>query len=278
MQEASLVLASAGIEFSVEVDGRGARILVEEGTLQRAQEEIGAYGKENIAWPPITPMPVRRSDGVQGATLYVFFVVLLQVCAEYGALGLDWWEHGVLKAGSVLGGEYERALTALTLHVDLTHLLSNIVFGVVFGVLTAHALGGGLTWILALLAGGLGNLTNAWVQDASHRSVGASTAVFGLLGVLAAHEWAQRTEEHQLAIRRYGPIMGAAVLLGWLGVGDTQGERRVDVLAHVFGLAHGALLGALAARIHLAQRCGPRRNASSRARRWSPSWRHGALR
>ena len=47
-------------------------------------------------------------------------------------------------------------------------------------------LGSGLAWSLLLGSGVLGNLANACLQLPDHRSVGASTVVFGAVGILAA--------------------------------------------------------------------------------------------
>lgn len=257
INEATLVLASAQIEHVVEAGGRGARLLVPLHEQARASVELQNYSRENVGWPPQVVAPPKLSDGVRGAALFTFVATLVHAMSQYGTFGLDWWGRGRIEAQRVLAGEYERTVTALTLHVDLSHLVSNLVFGVTFGVLTAHVLGGGLTWFLTLAAGALGNLANAVVQDPLHRSVGASTSVFGILGLLAAYEWTRRSEERQGLIRRIAPILGAAALLGWLGGADTSGERRVDVLAHVFGLTAGGALGIVAALTHAPRRIRP---------------------
>ena len=247
VREAALVLSSTGITHRIEADGRGARIVVGWHDATRALDELEEYRSENADWPPPTPPPPRRSDGILGASFYAATLVLLHALASMDSLDLGWRSAGRVHARAVRDGELERVFTALTLHVDLQHLLSNLTFGILFGVLTAHVLGGGLTWFLTLLAGGLGNLANSWIQAPDHRSVGASTAVFGILGLLASYEWARRKALRQPTIRRWAPLFGGAVLLGWLGVGDPDGAQRVDVLAHVTGLASGGLLGLIAA-------------------------------
>lgn len=258
LRESTLVLSSAGIEHVSEVDAARWRILVPNASSARAHGELENYRAENRSWPPRVGAPKVLSDGVIGSALYVFTVVLLHALANYGAIGLDWRSAGVLHAELVRAGDLERLLTALTLHGDLTHLISNIVFGVSFGVLTSHAIGGGLTWFLALVAGALGNLTNAFIQEPTHRSLGASTSVFAILGILAAYEWARRSGLRQATFRRVAPILAGAVLLGWLGVGDPENDRPVDVWAHVLGMAFGALLGVGAAVTDLPSRLSAR--------------------
>lgn len=258
LRETALVLASAGIEHISQVDASHWRILVADPSSARARIEIENYRAENRTWPPPTSVPRSLSDGVIGGALYVFTVVLIHALSTYGAFNLDWRGAGVLHAELVRAGELERLVTALTLHGDLTHLISNVVFGVSFGVLTAHALGGGLTWFLALVAGVLGNLTNAMIQAPSHRSLGASTSVFAILGILSAYEWARRSGLRQATFRRVAPVLAAAVLLGWLGVGDPENNRRVDVWAHVLGMAFGAALGVITAMTGLPTRLNSR--------------------
>jgi len=258
LRDASLVLSSIGIPFELEEGSgrsRGARLLVSTGDGDRARHELAAYGLENQDWPPPRVEFAMRSDGVIGAGLYIAALALMYAISVEGTFGLDWWRAGRLEAGDVVAGHWERTLTALTLHVDLTHLLSNIVFGALFGVLTAHVLGGGLTWALALLAGILGNGANALVRDAAHRSVGASTSVFGILGLLTAYEWSRRSAGRQSTFRRLAPLFGGATLLGWLGVGEPGG--RVDVLAHIFGLLAGGVLGVGASWTRAPERLAP---------------------
>lgn len=258
LRESALVLSSAGIEHVSEVDAGSWRVLVPHSSSARALIELENYRAENRSWPPRTGVPKVLSDGVIGGALYVFTVVLFHALATYGAIGLDWRSAGVLHAELVRAGELERLLTALTLHGDLTHLISNIVFGVSFGVLTSHAIGGGLTWFLALAAGVLGNLANAYIQDPTHRSLGASTSVFAILGILAAYEWARRSVLRQATFRRIAPLLAGAVLLGWLGVGDPENNRPIDVWAHVLGMVFGALLGVCAAVTNLPSRLSTR--------------------
>jgi len=181
---------------------------------------------------------------------------LLAACyalSGWDAFDLGWGSLGAARAGAILGGEPWRAVTALFLHTGPVHLVSNLIFGALFGFLVAHAYGGGLGWLAILLAGALGNATNAWIQDAGHVSVGASTAVFGAVGCLAGAEWRRRNLMRQRRLRRAAPVVIAVLILALHGVPQ---DDTVDVLAHVTGLAWGLPLGALLPA--LAARAGPR--------------------
>jgi membrane associated rhomboid family serine protease len=98
-------------------------------------------------------------------------------------------------------------------------------------------LGSGLAWSLLLGAGFLGNLVNAYLQPSNHSSVGASTAVFGAVGILAAINLVRNS--HKLRKRWILPVAAALALLALLG---TEG-KNTDLGAHLFGFIYGGCLG-----------------------------------
>jgi membrane associated rhomboid family serine protease len=144
-----------------------------------------------------------------------------------------------MQAGEVVTGQWWRAVTALTLHADAGHVLANLVFGAVFGLLAGRALGGGVAWLVIVAAGVLGNLANAWVRPPEHVSIGASTAVFASLGMLVAHALYHWRDERGTGLRRWRPLVGGLLLLAYTGVGGP----RTDVVAHVTGFLAGLLIG-----------------------------------
>jgi membrane associated rhomboid family serine protease len=140
----------------------------------------------------------------------------------------------------VRGGEYWRVVTALTLHLDVGHLIANLGFGVVFGLLAGQILGPGVAWATVLAAAAAANLLNAFVQPDTHLSVGASTAVFATLGLLAGYEWRRRSAAPERRAWRWAPIVAGLFLLAFTGTGG----ENTDVLAHVTGFVAGAVAGA----------------------------------
>ena len=142
-------------------------------------------------------------------------------------------------------GENYRAAGALLLHGDLFHLLGNIAFGIVFGLLVATSIGGFTGWILIAVSGIVGNYINAHhFYPGQHRSLGASTAVFGALGILTGYGLIAAFLSPKTApwARVIIPIAGGFALLSYLGIGDEQ----TDIMAHFYGFAVGAPLGFLA--------------------------------
>jgi membrane associated rhomboid family serine protease len=114
-------------------------------------------------------------------------------------------------------------------------------------------LGVGHAWLLTLLAASSSNLIEGWLGAADYRSVGASTAVFAAVGLLAAHEWRQRGRGAQSWARRAAPLVVGIALLGLLGSGGGLPEQGpeatggTDLFAHALGFALGAVVGAFIA-------------------------------
>lgn len=258
IRDAGLVLQAAGIAYAVEVGGRGARILVTTADEQDARRELHSYQRENVAWPPEKAAPPPAlTDGIPGAIIYGALICAVFWLEHRPTFDPDWRESGVMFAREVRAGEWWRTVTALTLHVDLSHLVSNLIFGCLFGVVAAQTLGTGITWFGTLLAGAGGNAIEVFLVEPTHRAVGASTAIFGTLGLMVAAEWTRRGERRLPWIRRVAPLFAGAVLFGWFGSGGSE-PSRVDVLAHATGCLTGAAIGVIVGKGRLTERMGPR--------------------
>ena len=102
-------------------------------------------------------------------------------------------------------------------------------------------LGPGVGLWLLLLAGAGGNALTAAVHGRDHVSVGASTAVFGAIGILAALQ-ITRSRAGSGGRKSWVVIAASLALLALLGAGP-----HADVLAHLFGFLVGGGLGLIAA-------------------------------
>ena len=253
-REAGFVLTAVGIASqSYRRDGYWY-LIVREGDVSRALGELEAYHKENRerADERSVVEPTYQGAAV-GVVVYLVVIGLFATLAGRWMLGWDWLSIGQMHAASVLSGEYWRVVTALTLHLDASHLVANLIFGGVFGFLAGRLFGGGVAWLIVVLAGALGNGLNAIVQHPEHTSIGASTGVFAALGMLVAHALqssrADRQREHTASrarpMKRWSPLIAGVVLFGLLGIGD----ERTDVGAHAAGFVSGMLGGAIGYRL-----------------------------
>ncbi len=241
--EAALVLSALEIEHALtRPDGRW-QLSVPASRAVAAAAELAAYDDERLM-PSIGPQPIDElTTGWSGVIAYGVLLLLIAVLARQGALGLDWLGAGRLDAGRVVAGEWWRAVTALTLHTDLSHLASNIIFGSFFGLYVGRYLGAGVGWAAILLGGTTGNVVNAWIQPASHLAIGASTSVFAALGLLSAFTWRRGFLRDTPWKVRIAPVTAAIFLLAFTGTGAGTGSDNVDVMAHLTGFLAGFGLG-----------------------------------
>ena len=241
----ALVLDSRSIPCCIESDGAGWLLLVPEQQMESALRELRLYEEANSNWPP--PLPIARQL-IENTLPTVSILIILAIFHNLNLLGIslpgrgtmDLNDLGAAHAEKILSGEVWQCITALTLHADLMHLLSNLTIGGIFIILLCRELGSGLAWSLLLGSGAFGNLVNALVQAPTHRSVGASTAVFGAVGILAAISMVRY--RHHLQRRWFIPVAAGLALLAILG---TEG-KNTDLGAHLFGFCFGILFGIVA--------------------------------
>ena len=100
-----------------------------------------------------------------------------------------------------------------------------------------------MTALAVVAAGAAGNALNALVRPAFHTSIGASTAIFAAVGLLAALRQKRRPGRMSAGLRDWVPLAGGVMLLALLGFSEGQ----TDILAHVFGFASGVGVGSLLA-------------------------------
>jgi membrane associated rhomboid family serine protease len=237
--EYALVLRAVGIGCEVRPLDGGFELVVAPRDAARAREQLALYRQENPPRPARFEPRRRVVDGLICAALYGTAILIVDLLREHQAFAFDWLAAGRAQAGLIGQGEWWRTVTALSLHADALHLIGNLVFGLLFGFLAGQLLGWGLAWSAMLLGGTLGNAVNALFQDAGHTSVGASTAVFAAVGILAFYAWRRR----ESPVNRWAPLGGGIALLAFLGMGG----ERTDIAAHFAGFASGGLLGALLA-------------------------------
>jgi rhomboid protease GluP len=257
-RELGLVLAAASLAYGIVREGAEWTVQVEGAQYEKARGEWTAYRNGN---PAVVPGPAELPpDPVGGASLaslgmVAFLMVGFAVAQAEG--GPEWREAGVLSAVRVWDyGEWWRIFTALTLHADVPHVMSNLATGLLFARWLIPAQGAGVAWLTVLATGAMGNLINVVAyHPVDHRSVGASTAVFGALGLLVGDSLGNLSLSRQgRSVWRWVLPAGAGLsLLAYLGAGGGERER-VDVAAHLWGFLVGLPIGGILGRFQIGNR------------------------
>ena len=247
-REWALVLQSQSIDASLELRADGWVLHVDPAVRAKAEEAIGAYETENVNWPParMKDRPRHEPSGVVPlafVALAFFFLFATGPSASDSA----WFVHGTADARLLWRAPW-RMVTALTLHGDGKHVLGNLISGSIFGAAVSRRIGPGGALLAILCSGFVGNAANAIFHRAQgHLSIGASTAVFGAVGLLAALQiWANRDRPRAArtgllrVVELAAPIVGGLALLGALGAAPQS-----DLWAHIFGFLAGAAIGAV---------------------------------
>mgnify|MGYP001555738331 FL=1 len=238
----SLVLSSANIPHQVVDDAISCAIVVPAEFSAEAATELRLYDEENPPQRPVKPRPYRYLDAVPGIAGYIIAVVLFAWLSWTSAFSQDWLAAGRIDGAMVRAGEWWRSVTALTMHSGMRHLVGNLVFGAFFGLLAGRLLGSGVTWAAVVTTAAAGNLVNTLLLESTHRSIGASTAVFAALGLTVGFVWHARLMAQDRWAYRLGPIVGGLALLMFTGTGDENTDIGAHLMGFVCGFGGGTLL------------------------------------
>jgi membrane associated rhomboid family serine protease len=228
----SLVLEQEGIPHELRrVEDAHWALQIDDQDAARAEAAIAAFEREN---PPQVRRPERLhpiTGAVASGVAFALGLVALYIRTGPESAGSPWFDRGSANAAAILHGEWWRSVTALTLHADAPHVAGNAVLGGLLLALLGRSVGPGVASSLMLLSGAAGTFAAAALLRHDFVSIGASTAVFGALGVLAALPRASR--------RVWMPVIGGLALLALLGT-----SKRADIAGHLCGFVSGVLAGA----------------------------------
>jgi rhomboid protease GluP len=170
----------------------------------------------------------------------VTVALLVAIAIGYGlqlALGDTLIQHGANFGPAIRAGEYYRLVTSMFLHGGLLHLALNGWALYQLGALFELLVGSPRMLLVYFVTGIAGSLVSAWFSQVP--SVGASGAIFGLLGALIA-----------FLLRRRGALtpQGKSILMQlvfWAVINVFFGFSTpgIDNSAHLGGCAAGLLLG-----------------------------------
>lgn len=239
----ALVLTSLKIPYEILSDDVRYMLVVPVEVEEKAKYEIWQYDKENQPVPKRKPRLVPQfQNPVPGVVVYIVIVCLVAWFAGESAFNRDWVAAGRVDGQLIRQGEWWRTLTALTLHSGLRHIAGNIGFGALFGILAGRLFGSGLTWFSVVVASGAANTLNTLLLASDHKSIGASTAVFATLGLIAGFVWRAKLMAQDRWAYRLGPIVGGIALLAYTGTGGPTTDIGAHLAGFVCGFGFGMLL------------------------------------
>jgi membrane associated rhomboid family serine protease len=173
---------------------------------------------------------------------WVLLAFILAVFAAETLLGGSTDTEVLVRLGAkvtplIAAGEYWRLFTSMFLHIGWLHLAFNVYALFVVGTELERLLDWGRFLAIYFFSGLFGSLTS--YAFSTNLSAGASGAIFGLIGALAAFFTVHR---RQLGAWGRSRLTNIAFLIAInLFLGFTQ--PHIDNLAHVGGLVSGFFLG-----------------------------------
>jgi len=239
--EWALVLAATGIPHRVAFYSEGGYVLGVAGrTVTAATRALQKYDAESRSTARVAPPAPDRGTNALGIGIGLALIAFAMITGYWESEPLSrWFQVGVADASKIRAGEWWRAVTAMTLHADVMHLLGNVAASVIFISAAGRWMGAGVAAAAIVAAGTGANILTAWTERSEHLSIGASTATFAGLGLVVGLQVVRRWRGGGAIRRRAWVAAGAGfALLAMLGMG-----AKADVFAHAYGLGLGTLLG-----------------------------------
>lgn len=137
-------------------------------------------------------------------------------------------------APAIRAGEYFRLFTCIFFHVDIIHLAVNCYALYVIGPQIENYIGKIKYSIVYIISGIIGALFSMIFASNDFASVGASGAIFGLLGALLYFGYHYRVYLGNVLKSQIIPLIVINLVIGIITPG-------IDIYAHIGGLIGGAL-------------------------------------
>ena len=146
-----------------------------------------------------------------------------------------------MKGEEVFAGQWWRLVTAIFVHIDFYHLLSNLCFLLLFGSIAESVFQRAGYTALWFLTGITGSMSQLVALSPQYYGFGASGVAFGLVGALWAAYFLERVPSSTFRRRwRVVILLGFFIILGFLP--DWLSSSSFNT-AHLGGLLAGMILG-----------------------------------
>jgi rhomboid protease GluP len=176
-----------------------------------------------------------------GITAVIFLIQL----ATQTLRGTDIPAYYFIKSNELIrAGQIWRLFTPMLLHANLLHIGFNMYALLSFGVGLERHFGHGRFLLLYVLAGFAGNVASFLFTDA--RSLGASTAIFGLLGAEAIF----LIQNRKLFAGQFRNAIGNIIFIAVINLIFIGTLANVDNWGHIGGLLGGLMFSSFAGPVY----------------------------
>jgi membrane associated rhomboid family serine protease len=201
---------------------------------------VGQHCPECVGEARRTAPRVRSTMMAIAPAVVVIFAANIVVYIIERASGFEFLLRWSMQPIAIATGEWWRLITATFLHdpTMLFHILVNMAALWIYGPLVEKAFGTARFVAMYLVAGFVGSATSYALGGCAVIGVGASGAIFGLLGILLVilhHR--RRIEFVRQYFNAFALIAAANIFLGFV-LSDA-----IDWRAHLGGLGAGLLMG-----------------------------------
>jgi membrane associated rhomboid family serine protease len=162
----------------------------------------------------------------------IFLITVIQAGGTADLSRSSWFRQGTLTPILVASGQYWRLLTSGFLHLSVTHIGLNMLALYFVGLPLERIIGRWrflVVYLMSLLGGSVAVMLFA---DVASSAVGASGAIFGLMGALV------------VVFRRFSYDLRQLMIVVVINLGITFVIPGISWQAHVGGLLVGAVVGA----------------------------------
>ncbi len=135
----------------------------------------------------------------------------------------------------VQNGEFYRLLTCMFVHADIMHILFNMIALYSIGPVVERYYGKSKFLLIYLVSGLLGSIFSGVFMTADSISIGASGAIFGLLGSICYFTYYYRATLQGILRGSIMPVIIINLVIGFL-------SSSIDLSAHIGGLIGGILI------------------------------------
>jgi rhomboid protease GluP len=188
-----------------------------------------------ITLPSLAP---KATYTILGFTVFIYLMQLLSVAVfGYAIYNVDWLEIYGARINSVIrAGELWRFITPVFLHGSPAHIFFNMYALISIGSFIEKQFGHGRFLLLYFLGAFSGNVFSFLLASEGGLSVGASTAIFGLIAAEAVFFYQNRKIFGSQARKALGNT--AFIIIINLAIGLSPG---IDNWGHIGGLLGGAI-------------------------------------